>query len=53
MTLRRHDLQPGSRSPRAFFVPVAWIVALLASYWLLVDWHSVPALVSATFAAMQ
>jgi hypothetical protein len=34
-------------------VPVAWICALLGAYWVLVDWHSVPALVSAAFAAMR
>lgn len=50
---RRHETPIGSPSRRAFLVPVAWIVALLASYWLLVDWQSVPALVSAAIAAMR
>ena len=53
MTERRHDAQSGSPGRRAFLVPVAWIVALLASYWLLVDWQSVPTLVSEAFAAMR
>jgi hypothetical protein len=53
MTGRRNDAQLGSPGRRAFLVPVAWIVALLASYWLLVDWQSVPALVSAAFAAIR
>ncbi len=53
MTGRRHDAQLGSPGRRAFFVPVAWIVALLASYWLLVDWQSVPALFSAAVAAIR
>ncbi|HEY3846323.1 MAG TPA: hypothetical protein VGL95_04335 [Acetobacteraceae bacterium] len=53
MTARRHDDHPGSPARHAFFVPVAWIFALLASYWLLVDWQSVPALISAGFAAIH
>jgi hypothetical protein len=31
-------------------VPVAWIVVLLAGYWVLVDWQSVPALISGALA---
>lgn len=53
MTGRRQDAQLGSAGRRAFLVPVAWIAALLASYWLVVDWQSVPALISATFAAIR
>jgi hypothetical protein len=53
MTERRHDTHSGSPGRRAFLVPVAWIIGLLASYWLLVDWQSVPVLVSAAFAAMR
>lgn len=37
---------------RTFLVPVAWIVALLASYLLLADWQTVPALVSSAIAAI-
>ena len=53
MTGRRHDAQLGSPARRAFLVPVAWIVALLASYWLVVDWQSVPALINEAFAAIR
>ena len=53
MTVRRHDAQLGSPGRRAFLVPVAWIAALLACYWVLVDWQSVPVLISAAFAAIR
>ncbi len=53
MTGRRHEAPIGSPGRRAFFVPVAWIVALLASYWLAVDWQSVPALISEALAAIH
>ena len=53
MTERRHDAQFGSPGRRAFLVPVAWIVALLASYWVLVDWQSVPVLISDALAAIH
>ncbi len=53
MMERRHDAPPGSPSRRAFLVPVAWIVALLACYWVIVDWQSVPVLISEAFAAMR
>lgn len=53
MTQRRHEVQSGSPGRRAFLVPMAWIIGLLASYWLLVDWQSVPMLVSEAFAAIH
>ncbi len=53
MTAHRHDGPAGSPNRRAFFVPVAWIVALLASYWLLADWQSVPVLISEALAAIH
>jgi hypothetical protein len=53
MTERRHDPQSGSPGRRAFLVPVAWIVALLACYWVLVDWQSVPVLISEALAAIH
>jgi hypothetical protein len=53
MTVRRHDTQFGSPGRRAFLVPVAWIVALLACYWVLVDWQTVPVLISEAFAAIR
>jgi hypothetical protein len=53
MTGRRHDAQLGSPGRSAFVVPVAWIVALLVSYWLVVDWQSVPTLISEAFASIH
>lgn len=52
MAEHRHGLRLGSPGGRAFFVPVAWIAALLISYWLAVDWQSVPAMISAAVAAI-
>lgn len=53
MTGRRNDAHLSSPGRRAYFVPVAWIVALLGCYWLMVDWRSVPALFSAALAAIR
>ncbi len=53
MAERRHDQQLGSPGRRAFVVPLAWIVALLASYWVIVDWQSLPTLISEAFAAIH
>ena len=39
-------------SGRAFAMPVVWILALLASYWLISDWQDLPQLISATFAKL-
>ena len=39
-------------STRAFLMSVMWIVALLAGYWVLADWQSLPSLITTTFAAM-
>jgi hypothetical protein len=52
MAVRKHESDADFPSLRAFFVPLGWILALLASYWLITDWQSVPALISATFAAI-
>jgi hypothetical protein len=50
---RKHDQQNGSPGRHAFLVPVAWIVGLLASYWLVADWQSVPVLLSEALAAIR
>ncbi|HVC61754.1 MAG TPA: hypothetical protein VND19_15490 [Acetobacteraceae bacterium] len=52
MTGRKHDAQLGSPSRGAFLVPMTWIAGLLACYWLLADWQSVPGLISAAIAAI-
>ena len=53
MTERRHDQPPGSPGRHAFVLPLAWIVALLASYWVIADWQSVPTLISEAVAAIH
>lgn len=61
MTERRHDAHFGSagrshfgsRSSRAFMMSIAWIVALLTGYWLMVDWQTVPVLMSEALAAIH
>jgi hypothetical protein len=48
----------GSERPRraarsyAQFIPVVWIVVLLASWFVIVDWKMLPDLVNATMAAL-
>jgi hypothetical protein len=42
----RWKQHPETVSVRAFAVSVAWILALLGGYWLLADWHQLPALAS-------
>ena len=49
----RKDSHSGSQGGRAFFVPVLWIAALLASYWVLADWQTLPRLISGTLAAIH
>jgi hypothetical protein len=48
---------PGSRRElrggRAFAVPLLGVMLLLVSYWLLVDWHNVPALLNSALAAVH
>jgi len=53
MTERKQNGSLGSPGKRAFFVPVAWIVALLASYWVIVDWQAVPAMFSQALARIH
>lgn len=48
----KHDASRSSLGFRAFLAPVAWIVALIASYWLLADWQTLPGLVSSAIAAI-
>jgi hypothetical protein len=49
MAMSRKEL----RGSRAFAVPLFGIVALLASYLLLVDWHQVPDIISSAVAAIH
>ena len=38
---------------RGFAISIAWIVVLLGGYWLLAEWHQLPALASSLFGLMQ
>jgi hypothetical protein len=46
MAGQKHDLDARPPSRHAFLIPLAWIAALLASYWLLSEWQALPALIS-------
>jgi hypothetical protein len=35
-----------SSTGRSFLLPLLWILLLLAVYWLLIEWRSLPGLVS-------
>ena len=43
----------GYDSRRAIFGVVAWIMILLAGYWLVADWQSLPALASALITSVR
>ncbi|HTC11384.1 MAG TPA: hypothetical protein VK726_21680 [Acetobacteraceae bacterium] len=45
MTAGRRLGPTGYDTGRATLGVVAWILVLLAGYWLATDWHSLPALV--------
>lgn len=51
MTSRRRD-ENGPNTARTYLMPLAWIVALVASYWVLADWQSLPELISSAIAAI-
>ena len=38
---------------RAFAVPLAVILGLLAAHWIISDWSALPRLISSTFASMH
>jgi hypothetical protein len=43
----------GYDARRAIYGVVAWILVLLAGYWLLTDWRSLPALASALIRSLR
>jgi hypothetical protein len=43
----------GSDSRRALLGVVAWILVLLAGYWLATEWQTLPALASSLFASVR
>lgn len=53
MALAHKDDHQGILSNRALVTSVLWILALLAAYFLLTDWHSVPSLIASTLAAIR
>ncbi len=42
-----------SYNGRAFAISVGWILALLASYWLISDWQAVPRLITSALATIH
>jgi hypothetical protein len=48
MPVSRKDTRNGS-----FAMPLVGIAVLLTFYWLLADWHQLPALVSATLTTLH
>ncbi len=52
MTSLKRDETRSTLSARTFLVPVAWIVALVASYWVLAEWQALPNLISNAIAAI-
>jgi len=53
MTRFKHEGNSDPASRRALFVSLGLIAALLASYWVLAEWHSVPSLISATLMSVH
>lgn len=53
MAVPRKDDPTGGYSSRAYFVPVLWILALVAVYYVLADWQAVPGLIASTLAAIH
>ena len=51
MTSLKRDEKRANPS-RAFLMPVMWIVALVASYWVLADWQTLPNLISNAIAGI-
>ena len=51
MPLSRRDDQAYGK--RAYFVPLLWIVVLIAAYCVLADWRAVPALIAAAVGALN
>jgi len=47
---------PGSRKDsngtHGYAAPLAWIVVLLFGYWLIIEWNSLPALISSALATI-
>lgn len=41
-----------ARGGRAFAFPLFGIVVLLTCYWVLTDWHQVPAIINAAITAL-
>jgi hypothetical protein len=43
----------GADSRRALLGVVAWILVLLAGYWLVADWHALPGLANSLLGSMR
>ncbi len=42
-----------SNGNHGYAAPVAWIVLLLCSYWVISEWHSLPALINSAIATIR
>lgn len=52
MTSSKRDQNRSRPGARAYLAPLAWIATLMASYWVLADWQSLPELIASTIAAI-
>jgi hypothetical protein len=53
VTAGRRPSDASSDSRRAIFSVVAWIAVLLAGYWLVAEWQSLPVLASSLLTSVR
>lgn len=53
MALTHKDEHQGVLGNRAFLASVLWILVLLATYFVLADWHTVPSLIASALGAIS
>lgn len=49
----KHQHNESYAARRGLYASLVWIAALMASYFILTDWHSLPALLAATVHAIH
>lgn len=52
MALAHKGDHHGELGNRALVAPIVWIFLLLAAYFVLTDWHSLPSFIESTLAAI-
>lgn len=52
MALAHKDDHHGQLGNHTLVAPVVWILLLLAAYFVLTDWHSLPSFIASTLAAI-